>query len=60
MYEIHGMMQSDLIEKMCEIATRLFNEPATRGYVITAIIKLVAQTGKKPEKKSYLLFIVTC
>ncbi len=44
-YLSKAMTTSEILERLCELAERQFHDLSTRGYVLTAITKCVAQTG---------------
>ncbi|KJE92386.1 epsilon-adaptin [Capsaspora owczarzaki ATCC 30864] len=48
-YQVDGLDRSLIIERLCGWLVREFKETSTRGWIITAITKLVAQTGPPSE-----------
>mmetsp|Transcript_997 Transcript_997/g.1260 ORF Transcript_997/g.1260 Transcript_997/m.1260 type:complete len:1025 (+) Transcript_997:61-3135(+) len=42
------MTQNQLMDSLCELSSRNFKETSTKGYIVTALMKLCAQTGQFP------------
>lgn len=54
-YLSETMTKEEIIDKLCTLSTKNFTDLCTRGYVLTAIFKLVAQTGSCPTKVTSLV-----
>jgi len=47
--------QLDIMDSLCELAGRNFKERNTKGFIVTSLMKLSAQTGKFPSKVAKLV-----
>lgn len=54
-YLSETLTKEEIIDKLCTLTTKSVNDQATRGYVLSAIFKLVAQTGSCPTKVTSLV-----
>ena len=54
-YLSESLSKEEIIDKLCTLATKNFNDLITRGYVLSALFKLVAQTGSCPTKVTTLV-----
>eukprot|EP00743_Colponemidia_sp_Colp-15_P002166 GILK01002351.1.p1 GENE.GILK01002351.1~~GILK01002351.1.p1 ORF type:complete len:1062 (-),score=193.43 GILK01002351.1:67-3252(-) len=50
-----GYSLDDVIELMCEAVDRQFEDPCTRGWIVTAIMKLTAQLGTLTNQVQVML-----